>query len=68
MTLTYDKFRSEVTIISDEMVNSRNKFPSIFSTFKYGLLPAGDYFTFFLACPFADVFIKNIWMFLGFLS
>ncbi|MBZ6396884.1 MULTISPECIES: hypothetical protein [Pantoea] len=68
MTITYEKIKSEVRIISEEMVNSSNKVPSIFSTVKYGLLPAGVYFTFFLACPFADVFIKNIWMFLGFLS
>lgn len=68
MTVTYEKIKSEVKIISEEMVNSSNKVPSIFSKVKYGVLPAGIYFIFYLACPLTDVFIKNIWMFLGFLS
>lgn len=47
MTITYEKIKSEVKIISEEIVNSSNKVPSIFSTVKYGLLPAGVYFVFF---------------------
>lgn len=68
MTIAYEKIKSEVKVISEEMVNSSNKVPSVFSTVKYGVLPAGIYFMFYFACPLTDVFIKNIWMFLGFLS
>lgn len=68
MTITYEKIKSEVKAISEEMVDSRNEVPSIFSTVKYGLIPAVIYFAFYFACPLTDVFIKNIWVFLGFLS
>lgn len=68
MAITYEKIKSEVKAISEEMVSSSNEVPTVFSTVKYGLIPAVIYFCFYCACPLTDVFIKNIWMFLGFLS
>lgn len=68
MAITYEKIKSEVKAISEEMINSKSEIPSLFSTVKYGVIPAGLYFSFYFMCPLTDVFIKNIWMFLGFLS
>ncbi|WP_333897745.1 hypothetical protein [Mixta calida] len=68
MAITYEQIKREIQCVSEEVVNSNNEIPSLLSTVRYGVIPAAIYFFFYFCCCFTDVFIKNIWLFVGFLS
>jgi len=68
MAITYDKIEKEIQCISEETLNASREVPSVFNTVKLGLIPATVYFSFYFLCALSEVFIENIWLFIGFLS
>ncbi|MDF7630756.1 hypothetical protein PUG46_15955 [Erwiniaceae bacterium L1_55_4] len=68
MAITYDTIKKEIQCISEEVLNTSREVPSVFKTVKFGLIPTVLYFSFYFLCIFTEVFIKNIWLFIGFLS